>query len=268
MKSPTPPPPPDPVATAQAQSGMNRDTAVSQQLINMTDQYTPDGTLRYAQDGFNEFTDAQGKLVRIPKFRATQELSAASKGIYDTNKQTEQNIATLGRDQSARLNTLLGTPVDLNNDAVEARLMELGSKRLTPEFARNEEAMRTRLLNSGIREGSAAWNSEMGRLDQGKNDAINQLLLGGRGQAIQEILTQRNQPINEITALLSGSQVSMPQFTSTPQSGVAGTDYAGMVRDKYAGDMNIWQQKNANNQALMGGLFGLAGAASKMVKPF
>jgi hypothetical protein len=162
----------------------------------------------------------------------------------------------------------LDRPVDLNNDATEARLMELGTKRLNPQFARDEDSMRTRLINQGIRQGSDAWNTEMDDFGQRKNDAMNQLLLSGRGQAIQEQLTERNQPLNEITALMSGSQVSQPNFVNGPQTSVAGTDYAGMVKNNYDAQVAQQQMKNANQQAMMGGLFGLAGAATKMVKPF
>lgn len=268
MKTPKAPPPPDPLKTAQAQTGMNIDTAVAQQLVNMTNQNTPDGSLNYIQDGFNTYVDSSGKTIKIPKFTANQTLSAGQQELYDIGMGTEKNLAQMGQDQSAKIAQLLSQPVNLSNDATEARLMELGSKRLDPQFARDEAALRTRLINSGIREGSDAYNAEMMRFDQGRNDARNQLLLSGRGQAVQETLTERNQPINEITALMSGSQVSQPNFTSTPQAGVAGTDYAGMVKNNYDAQVAQQQMKNANNQALMGGLFGLAGSATKMVKPF
>jgi hypothetical protein len=260
MKTPKAPAPPDPVATAQAQTGMNIDTAIAQQLVNQTDQVTPDGSLSYTPNGFSEYVDSSGRTIRIPRYTANQRLSTAQQGIYDTNTQTEQNLATLGRDQSGRLNTLMSEPVNLNNEATEARLFDLGTRRLNPEFERDEAALRTRLINSGIREGSAAYNAEMGRFDQRRNDAVNQLLLQGRGQAVQETLTERNQPLNEITALMSGSQVSMPNFVTTPQSGVAGTDYAGMVRGNYEAQQNQYNQRLASRNAMMGGLFGLAGA--------
>jgi hypothetical protein len=268
MKAPKTPAPPDPVATANAQSGMNRDTAVSQQLVNMTDQSTPDGSLSYTQNGNNSYVDSSGKTVYVPKFTATQTLSPQGQQLHDINAQSDINLATLSRDQSAKLNGLLDRPVDISNDAMEARLMDLGTKRLTPQFQRDEEALRSRLINSGIRQGSDAWNTEMGQLGQNKNDALNQLLLSGHGTAVQDTLTARNQPLNEITALMSGSQVNQPNYVGTPQASVANTDYAGMVQNDYNNKMQQAQMKNSNNQALMGGLFGLAGSATKLIKPF
>lgn len=242
---------PDPVATAAAQAKMNKETAVAQTGLNAINQYTPDGSLEYSQNG----TWADG----TPRFNATTSLNPASQAIFDTNKITQGNIANIGKDQSARIGDLLGTPLKLGNEATEARLMELGSARLNPKFAADEEALRTRLANSGIRAGSAAFDAEMGQLGQTKNDAITQLLLAGRSQANQEIMSERNQPINEITALMSGSQVSNPTFTNTPQSQVAGVDYMGMVNNNYNNAIKAQASEQAANGAAMGGMFGMAG---------
>lgn len=250
-KSSPPPPAPDPVATAQAQAAMNRDTAITQAGLNAYNQITPDYTLTYERIG----TWDDG----TPRFQATTALTPERQKIYDTNLQTEQNISTIGLNQSQRIGDLLGSPIKLGNEATEARLMELGTARLSPQWERDEEALRTRLLNRGIQEGSDAWNAEMDRLGRMKNDAINQLLLQGRGLANQEILAERNAPINEITALLSGSQVSQPNFIGTPQTQVAGVDYAGMVQNNYNNQMQAWQQQQQNSNAAMGGLFGLGG---------
>jgi hypothetical protein len=259
MDTPSPPPAPDPVATAKAQGDMNQNTATTQQLLNMTNQVTPDGSLTYNQTGNNSFTGADGKTYTVPQFTATQTLSPTQQALKGLTDQTKQNIGQIGVDQSAKIGGILGTNVNLSNDAVENRLLELGTKRLTPQFARDEESLRTRLANSGIRAGSDAWNAEMQRLGQTKNDALDQLLLSGRGQAVNEILTERNQPLNEISALMSGSQVSQPNFTSTPQTNVAGVDYAGMVQNNYNAKNQQYQSQLGQQNAMMGGLFGLAG---------
>lgn len=249
--TPAAPPAPDPVATAAAQSQMNRDTAVTQTGLNAINQYTPDGSLEYSQNG--EWADG------TPRFNATTSLNGPQQDIFNTNLTTQQNVANIGRDQSARIGALLGTPLKLGNEESEARLMELGSARLTPKFAADEEALRTRLANSGIRAGSAAFDAEMGRLGETKNDAINQLLLTGRQQANTEIMAERNAPINEIGALMSASQVAPPNFTNTPQSQVAGVDYSGLVQNNYNAAVKQQQMENDTNNAMMGGMFSLAG---------
>lgn len=256
------PTPPDPIATANAQSGMNRDTAVATQLTNMVDQNGPDGSLAYNQTGSNSYVGADGKLVSIPKFTATTTLSPNSQKVFDIGKQTELNLAGIGRDQSAKIGGILGTNVNLNNDAVEGRLMELGSKRLDPMFARNEEALRTRLTNQGIQPGSQAWNAEMMQFGQNRNDAYDNLLLKGRGESIDEILTERNQPIKEIASLISGSQIQQPTFRATPTAQVGGVDYGGMVNNNYQGQVAQYNADKQANAAMLGGLFGMAGTAA------
>jgi hypothetical protein len=236
--------------------------------MNMVNQRGPDGSLTYNRIGEEVLTDSlTGRTYTIPKYEAVTALSPAGQRVNDINNQTEENIATIGRDQSSRIGELLGKPVNLNNEATEARLMELGSKRLDPRFAQEEEALRTRLVNQGLRPGTAAYDAAFSNFSQSKNDAYNSLLLAGRGQAVQEALTERNQPINEITALLSGSQVSQPNFVNTPQTQLAGTDYQGAVYASHNAAMQNAQMKQQSQNAMMGGLFGLAGTIGKAALP-
>lgn len=237
---------PDPKETAAAQATMNRETAITQHGLNSTNQVTPWGNLTYSQNG----TWEDG----TPRFTATTSLSPEQQELYNLSTTTQRTLGNIGVEQSDKIRQLLGTNVDLSNEAVEGRLMELGSKRLNPVFQERESQMRQDLLNRGIREGTPAFETEMRRFNESRNDAFNQLMLQGRGQSVQELLTARNQPINEITALLSGSQVQTPNFTNTPQTPVSGVDYAGLVQSNYANEM-------AGHNAFLGGLAGLGGAA-------
>jgi hypothetical protein len=103
----------------------------------------------------------------------------------------------------------------------------------------------------------------MQRMTNANTDQNNQLALNGRQQGFSEALATRNQPINEITALLSGSQVSNPATMSgaTPQAQVGGVDYTGLVNNNY-------NQQVASSNALMGGLFGLAGTGATAAMKF
>jgi hypothetical protein len=259
MDSPTPPAAPDQVATAKAQGDMNQNTATTQQLLNMTNQVTPDGSLTYNQSGSNTFTGADGKTYTVPQFTATQTLSPTGQQLHDLGDQSKINLGNAGVTASKKIGDILGTNINLSNDAVENRLMELGTKRLQPQFARDDQALRTQLINSGIRQGSDAWNTEMTRQSQSKNDALDQLLLSGHSTAVNDILTERNQPLNEISALMSGSQVGQPNYTSTPQTQVGGVDYAGMVANNYNAQNDQYKTQMSQNNAMMGGMFGLGG---------
>jgi hypothetical protein len=250
--SPSPPPAPDPVATAKAQGEMNRNTAITQYGLNATDQVTPYGNLNYSQIG--SWSDG------TPHFQATTALSPEQQELYRLNTETQKGIGQLGLEQTRRIANLLSSPVDLSNAATEARLTELGRRRLDPILAEREAALETKLTNQGIRPGTEAWMRAMRDNSQAANDAYTQLLLGGRGHAVQEALTQRNQPINEITALLSGSQVHQPGFVGTPQTSVAPVDYTGLVNNNYNAQMAAYNAELQKQGAMYGALGSLGGS--------
>jgi endosialidase-like protein len=251
VDQPSAPAAPDPAKTAEAQSASNKSTAIAQYGLNATNQVTPQGSLSYKQIG----TWADG----TPRFEATTALSQGQQSLYDKGLVTQGNLADIGNQQSAKIGALLNTPVNLNT-ATEDKIAKLGAARLDPRFAREAESLDTQLINKGIRPGSAAWANAQTAQTQAKNDAYNQLYLTGRGQGAQEALTERNQPINEISALLSGSQVSQPGFTNTPTPGVAPTDVIG-AQQQSLNQQNVgYQGQLAQNNAMMSGLFGLGSA--------
>lgn len=78
-----------------------------------------------------------------------------------------------------------------------------------------------------------------------------------RERELQELLTQRNQPLNEISALLSGSQVSRPQQFQGPQANIATTDYAGLVQNNFNNQVQQYQIEQQQQNQLLGGIFGV-----------
>lgn len=109
-------------------------------------------------------------------------------------------------------------------------------------------------------------------LIQGREDAIANNQFGqqqqlydatdnARTRSMQEQFALRNQPINEITALLSGSQVSTPQFGIAQSAQMPTTDIAGITQQGYANQMAQYQAKQQQQQAMMGGLFNLGASA-------
>jgi hypothetical protein len=254
---------PDPVATAQAQSGFNRDTATSQMLLNQVSQENPWGSVTYDQTGTTGYTDSQGKWITLPTFTQTTSYNPEQQEIFDQTTQAQQNIAATAAEQSGFLKDYLAEPFQFDNQDAADWSFDLASSRILPQQERNRQALEAQLVNKGIRPGTAAWDSEMSRMTMANTDQLNQLALNGRGQAFGEAFATRSAPINEITALLSGSQINNPGSASpaTPQTGVAGVDYTGLVQDNY-------QQKLASHNAMLGGLFGLAGKAASFIPGF
>ena len=248
-KSSKAPTPPDPVATANAQSQYNRETAIAQMGLNSTNQITPYGNLTYEQIG--SWEDG------TPRFQATISLSPEQQALYNSSTALQSQLGTIGNNLAGRVSSTLSNPFKLGNEATEARLMELGRSRLDPMFAQRRESLDANLAARGITPGSEAYDREVTRFSQGQNDAYNQLLLTGRGQANNELLAERNQPLTELLSLLGGSQPTSPQFTQTPQAGVANVDYMGAVNQNYNAQMQQYQAQQQQNQGVMGGLFGL-----------
>src|SRR5690606_10432436 len=103
--------------------------------------------------------------------------------------------------------------------------------------------------------GGKVYDDALKRLEYSENDAFNQLLLGGRNQAVNEMVLERQQPLNEILALSGQGQLAQPTFTSTPQTGVAGTDVAGITQNAYNADLAAYNQRQQGFNTMMGGLF-------------
>ncbi len=264
MSKPKSPRPPDPAKTAAAQTGTNVATATANAFLGNVNQITPDGSLSFDVTDTYSFTDpTSGETYDIPRFTATTTLSEQGQQLKGITDAADINLATIGRDQSAKVGELLSSPFEIGNEATEARLFQLGSKRLDPLFERRQETLRTKLANQGIQLGSEAYDRAQEGFGQTRNDAYNQLLLTGRGQAVQEGLTERNQPINEISALLSGSQVSQPNFIGASQPQIPTTDIAGI----YQQDFQNRLAARPKDQNIAGGLFQL-GAAGIGAYPF
>jgi len=86
-----------------------------------------------------------------------------------------------------------------------------------------------------------------------------------RQRAIEESAYLRNLPLNETSALMSGNQINNPQFGAAPQTGIANTDYSGLVSNNYAAQVSAANARSAaqsaNTGAMIGGVATVAAAA-------
>lgn len=244
---------PDPYETAQAQGQMNQNTAVTQQLLNMVDQQGPQGSISYTQNGTTTVMGADGKPITVPKFTQTTTLTPTGQATYDAGANAQLALAQTAENQMGSIRDMLSNPFEYTNRDAENWAYDLASPRILQQQAQNETTMRNQLVNAGIRPGTQAWESEMRRLSNANTDQLNQLALTGRQQGFNEAMATRNQPINEIMALLTGSQVSNPSYGATPQTQVGGVDYMGAVNNAYNAQMQSYG-------GIMGGLFGSLGS--------
>jgi len=120
------------------------------------------------------------------------------------------------------------------------------------------EAARQAYLASGneSRAAQAAYN-DVGTQRFNMNQAANSYLNNLRGAQMQEAYQTRNQPLNELNALMSGSQATIPQFQAFQGSPVQASNIAQYISDNYRNQ----SQQAANTNA---GIFGLAGGLTKL----
>lgn len=220
-----------------------------------------------------------------PEFTSTVALSPEQQALYNSQVQQQQQLMDLGGRQISRIQESANAPFSFAGVGNEVRAEDVLQaqrsaeealmSRMNPQFARDEEALRTRLINQGIAQGSEAYNREMEQFGQAKNDARTQAILnaqrfGGtaqeqalqrRNQAIQEYTTQRNAPLNEYIGFTSGTQVQNPQFQSTGYQGAAPVDYAGLVQNKYNSDYQNYANKVAARNQNLSTIGQLGGAA-------
>ena len=103
--------------------------------------------------------------------------------------------------------------------------------------------------------GNAGLAQQLGQAQSGFN-AMNT----DRARSMQEQYQQRNQPLNEITALMSGSQIQAPSWANTPQNQIATTDFAGIMNANAQLQSQNYQTAQSAWNSTMGGILGAAGA--------
>ena len=255
------PEPPSARQTASASTSTNVGTAIANAYLGNVNQQTPDGSLTYDQTGTHTWYDPfTKKSYDIPTFTATQALSPQQQAIYDQTKGTQLNLATLANNQSGFLNDYMAEPFKYNPGEHEKWALDLYEKLNNESRNKDREALMARLANQGIGVGSGAYDDAMSTLYKGQGDARNKFLLDSYQTGFGTAQAERNQPINEITALLSGSQVSQPNFVPTNMPTIPTTDVAGLINENYRQRLGIAQQQNAFTSDILGGLFGMGGA--------
>lgn len=110
---------------------------------------------------------------------------------------------------------------------------------------------------------AAQFNNSAALAQAQRNQQIIDAQNQARQQWLQEQYQLRNQPINEVTALMSGSQVQAPNYVNTPKSNIPTTDIAGLINNNFNQQLSNYQQSSQNFNSLMGGIFGMMGGLLK-----
>lgn len=255
------PAPPDPRDTSAASTSTNLATAIGNSFLTNVNEVTPYGTRTFTPTGSYTVNDPySGVNMDVPRFTVETQLSPHGQRLQDLTNQTETNLAGLAADQSGFLRDYTGQPFQYNPGQHEEWALGIYSGLNNPEIDRQRETLRSRLINQGITQGSEAWNREMGRFDTSQMDSRNRFLLDSYNTGMQTALTERNQPLNEIIGLMSGSQVQQPNFqTGVNVNPAPTTDNASIIANNYNQQLAAWQQNQAATGAMLGGLGNVAG---------
>lgn len=219
----------------------------------------------------------------------TVTLSPEMQALLDQQNKLQMGLFDAQNAAAGRVNETMGQGFDMSNlpsagqvyDPTRAtnNAAELLMQRMNPDLDRQQEALRAQLANQGITQGSAAYNTAMGQFGQQRNDALTQAQLQGIGlgmqqqgmqfgqsqqarqQAMSEQAFLRNLPLNELNALRTGNQVSMPQFPGfAQQATTGGPDLLGAANAGYNAQLGAYNAQQAGSSNMLGGLLGIGGA--------
>lgn len=288
------PPPPDYAGMAKQQGIANREAAIASATLSNPNMITPTGTrsISYAKDPTTgEFTPTIiDKLTPEAEqaFKAQQRVDLAlsqlgEQGIGQVRKVmgTPFQYTGPGVQTSLNLSNAPKMPIDAGTTAQQAIM-----KRLQPQIEQNRASLEQNLANQGITPGSEAWNRAIAEQQQGESDLYTQaakegigLDLSARGQAVSEALQSGqfgntadeqnylrqlglyNLPLNQVASLMGNAQIQMPQFQGYSGQNIEASPIFQAGQAQYQSAMDAYNAKQAGSNALMSGLFGVAGSA-------
>ena len=263
--APSAPAAPNYTAAAQATAQGNIDAARLATAANRVNQYTPYGSLEYTMSGEDKYGN--------PMWSATQTLSPQNQQLFDIQNQLSLGVGQLGTKGLDYVRQQLENPFDVS------QLPSLGinpsetysdaiMRRLSPQMEQSRGKLEQQLANQGIQIGSEAYDRALRNFDQKQND----LMLGAQTQGLQaglqarqqqlgELAYRRNEPLNVLSALRTGSQVTAPSYVnSSQQATTQGPDLLGAAGMQYNAQMGDFNAQQAAQQNFNQGLMGLGGA--------
>lgn len=284
----SPPPPPDYASAATAQGAANVETAKQQGVMNNPNIISPYGNQNVTFDANGHPTVTQSLTPTAQgTLDAQQQVQRSLANLGNQGVNTAQNVMNKpfsfgGPNVQTGLNTsgIAQMPVNAGTTGFDAIM-----SRLEPQMGRQQVSTETQLTNQGLRPGSEAWTNAMTDLHNQQNDqrtqaaaagvnldmsannqGFNQAVQSGQfgntaqQQALAQAIQQRQMPLNEITALMSGSQIQSPQFQPYQGSNIAPPPVynAAVQQGQYA--QNAYNQQVGQGNSTMSGLFSLGGA--------
>ena len=283
----------DPTAVTTQLNPTSSQTFNNQQQIGLTLSQLAQGRLAGAPAGsFNSSTDPGLNQAYNPLNQSTSGLPTYSASNLPYDPKTMNNIpAYIGNVQSA-VYGLEKAPLDqrfgIQNQQTEQDIANRGldptgeaAKNLRAQAAMNQNTAYQQAANSSVAQSYAAAQQELG-MEQGVNQAAfgqnlqdwqsgtqdfnNRFTTGNQiwQNQINTTLTNRNQDINEVSAILQGSpSIGMPSVPNQVATNVQAPNYEGDVSQGYNAAMQGYNAQLANSSANWNGVLGLGAAGLK-----
>lgn len=178
------------------------------------------------------------------------------------------NLGNVAEGGLYRVGDAFASPMEFGDiTALQDKAQSAIMDRINPELDRQQRALDQQLVNQGFTDRSSeGYRAAQDAFGRQRNDATTQAALQAinlQPQLMQQSLAIRNQPLNELNALRTGSQVQLPNFGAFKGAGVGDTPLlnATTLGAQNAAGLYNSQMGSYNNQ--MQGLYGL-GAAGLM----
>lgn len=240
---------PDYTGAANQTAAGNLKMAQAATAANRVNQYTPYGSLEYAQTG----TDSQGN----PMWSATQSVAP---GLQPAVNASQSNVSAIYQNPftGGNLPSYGINPGETYSDAI--------MRRLQPQQQHQSEMNDQQLANQGIMPGSEAYNNAKRLLSQQQNDQLTSAIVGGMNTGLAANQQQYGQNLttynNPLANALSIKSLATPNYINpAQQQTTAGADILGATNASYQNQLANYNAQQARNASQLGGLMQLGGMA-------
>jgi hypothetical protein len=230
------------IAAMPVNAGMTGQQAIMSRLQPQLTQNENATRQRLANQGLVTGGEAyENEMRTMGQNRNDLELQAAAQGI---NLDAMMNQQGFGQ---AQARGQFGNEAQLNQFQAALQGAGLGNTALQQDY-------QNQLAGQTAQNAAAAqnFNQQLGMAQFGNT---------AQQQSLDQQLALRNQPLNQITGLMSGSQIQMPQFQGYQGANIAAAPIYQGVSDQYNAAMQQYGIQQQNRNAGISGLMGLGGSA-------
>jgi hypothetical protein len=212
-----------------------------------------------------------------PRFSQAQDQlnsSLAAQGITQGSEAYNRELQNFNNSRNDAYSSAMNDAITGSDDAMQ-RLFNMGlqarqqgvNEANTLRTLPTQEAAALAGISNGLDTASRNWyGAETAQETAKDNSTANRFNMErtNNQDRFNNTIAVRNQILNELNALRTGAQAQTPQFGNTNSGAqVAASPLAQSVYNSYQGDLANYQTGVGSNNAMLGGLTSLGGAAMK-----